>query len=262
MRIVCTYLYSIVGLFLIVACNNGPRVIEPSTPSQPSQSNIFEIDPKVQVIEKQGTPFGGELHKVTVKKVLQAMRYVYLEVEENEHTFWIATRKKEVAVGESYFYQGGLLKTNFESKEHSRMFDTIYLISNLVSTDHSKHSTSSTPIPKTIEPSSEEIPTHTEKTFDHKGLLSISELVQNPAKYEGHTVQIKGKCVKVNPNIMDRNWIHIQDGTQDNFDLVVTSATFVPEGKTVTIKAVVSRNRDFGAGYRYDLILENGMIIQ
>ena len=68
-------------------------------------------------------------------------------------------------------------------------------------------------------------------------------------------------CVKINPNIMERNWIHLQDGSKNDFDLVITSNTFVPEGKIITIRALVSINRDFGAGYQYDLILENGTII-
>ena len=61
---------------------------------------------------------------------------------------------------------------------------------------------------------------------------------------------------------MDRNWLHIQDGSQNDFDLVVTSNSFVPEGSKITIRAVVSLNRDFGAGYKYDLILENGALVQ
>ncbi|MCP4978199.1 MAG: hypothetical protein GY931_18780, partial [Maribacter sp.] len=81
-------------------------------------------------------------------------------------------------------------------------------------------------------------------------------------KYEGHTIQLSGKCVKVNPNIMDRNWIHLQDGSKNDFDLVITSNTFVPEGSAITIRGTVVLNKDFGAGYKYDLILENGTLVK
>jgi hypothetical protein len=60
---------------------------------------------------------------------------------------------------------------------------------------------------------------------------------------------------------MDRNWIHIKDGSKDDYDLVITSDVFVPEGSVVTMKAQVSLNKDFGAGYKYDLILENGILV-
>jgi hypothetical protein len=256
-------------LFLITcltACNNGPKVITPSTDNGNTESKgIFSPDPANQVTSDETTAVGNELHKVIVEEVLPTTRYVYLRVKEGEEEFWIATRKAEIHKGEVYLYRGGLLKTDFESKEYNRVFDNIYLVSNLVSEDHSKH-VISTDAPKdnakkelTVK---EDIPTHTEKPILHKGTIKISELVSDPKKYEGHTVQLSGKCVKVNPNIMSRNWIHLQDGSKDDFDMVITSNTFVPEGKDITIKAVVSLNRDFGAGYKYDLILENGTLVE
>ncbi len=250
----------------ITACNNGPRVIKPSPDNGSNESNgIFKPDPSTRVIPNPTTEVSNELHKVVVEEVLPTARYVYLRVKEGEETFWIATRKTEISKGEVYFYRGGLLKTNFESKEYNRTFKEIYLVSNLVSEDHSKHvaASASTKISGKKEVVvKEDIPTHTEKNIVHKGTIKISDLVSDPKKYEGHTVQLSGKCVKVNPNIMNRNWIHLQDGSKDDYDMVITSNTFVPEGKLITIRALVSLNRDFGAGYKYDLILENGTLVQ
>jgi hypothetical protein len=260
------YLLTIILFTLTLGCNNGPKIIAPSTNSDNTESNgIFTPNPATRVIPNPTSEVGNELHKVVVEEVLPTARYVYLRVKEGEKEFWIATRKVEINKGGVYYYRGGLLKTNFESKEYNRIFDEIYLISKLVSEDHSRHinaSPVSDNIAKTENVVKEDIPTHTEKTVIHKGTIKISDLVSDPKKYEGHTVQISGKCVKVNPNIMGRNWIHLQDGSKDDFDMVITSNTFVPEGKDITIKAVVSLNRDFGAGYKYDLILENGTLIQ
>lgn len=249
------------------SCNNGPKVIEanPESPAGESGSGIFQLNPDVQVTPPANNPFADELHRVMVKEALPATRYVFLNVEEAGKTFWIATRKKEVEPGEIYFYRGGLLKTMFESKEYNKMFDTIYLVANLVSSDHSKHLNPkdiTAKNPPAIPGAKVDIPTHTDRNVVHKGTIKISELVKDPKKYEGHTIQISGKCVKVNPNIMERNWIHVQDGTQDAYDLVVTSNSYVPEGKEFTMRAVVNLNRDFGAGYTYDLILENGELIE
>jgi hypothetical protein len=256
-------------IFLIAgltACNNGPKVITPSTDKGNTESKgIFSPDPATQITSDQTTAVDNELHKVVVEEVLPTTRYVYLRVKEGEEEFWIATRKTEIQKGEVYLYRGGLLKTDFESKEYNRIFDKIYLVSKLVSEDHSKHGMStdtSNDITKKELTVKEDIPTHTEKPILHKGTIKIAELVEDPKKYEGHTVQLSGKCVKVNPNIMDRNWIHLQDGSKDDFDMVITSNTFVPEGKDITIKAVVSLNRDFGAGYKYNLILENGTLVE
>ncbi|EAR01812.1 hypothetical protein [Maribacter sp. HTCC2170] len=255
----------LIGSLLIMACNNGPKVIQASEEQEePQKSGIFTPDPSTQVIPTSNQSFSNELHTVSVNEVLPATRYVYLNVSEGDSKFWIATRKQEVKKGETYFYRGGLLKTGFESKEYNRVFDTIYLISSLVSQDHSKHvgdlnvnKQKSKPVTQ-----KETIPTHTDKVVQHKGTLKIAELVKDPKKYEGHTIQLSGKCVKVNPNIMDKNWIHLQDGSKDDFDLVITSNTFVPEGSEITIRGTVVMNKDFGAGYTYDLILENGTLVK
>jgi len=257
---------------MISSCNNGPKVIAPTTESESFSetegSGIFTPNPDIQVTQNNPGSFNEDLHKVVVREVLPTDRYVYLKVsEDSDKQFWIASRKQEVAKGDVYFYRTPLLKTNFESKEYNRVFDTIYLVSNLVAEDHSKHvgqlnkATTSPTIVKTAVVK-EDIPTHTDKKVEFKGAIKISELVKNPKKYEGHSVQISGKCVKVNPNIMQRNWLHIQDGSKNDFDLVVTSSSFVPEGSDVTMKAIVSLNRDFGAGYKYDIILENGTLIK
>ena len=150
------------------------------------------------------------------------------------------------------------------------MFDTIYLVSNLVSHNHGTNREMVNPdaSDRAVEQENkivskkEDIAMHTEIMIEQKGVIKISELVKNASSYEGKSVTISGKVTKVNPNIMDRNWLHIKDGSKDDYDLVVTSNTFIPEGKSITIKADVVLDRDFGAGYRYDLILENGVIVE
>lgn len=256
-------------LFIAASCNNGPKVIEPITSSDLNENTDPWLikDPSITVTETEKKSFNEDLHRVSVLEVLPTERYVYLQVQEGQDIFWIATRKIDVSKGEVYFYRNGLLKTNFESKEYNKTFDEIYLVSSLVAEDHSKHiSQQNSPVEIKKEPvktpKKEDIPTHTEKNIQHKGTISIAELVKDPKAYEGHTVQLSGICFKVNPNIMERNWLHLKDGSQDDFDLVITSNSFVPEGTQITIKATVALNRDFGAGYTYDLILENGILVQ
>ena len=61
---------------------------------------------------------------------------------------------------------------------------------------------------------------------------------------------------------MERNWYHIQDGTLNGYDLVFTSAEEFPVGHVVTIKGILSTNKDFGAGYKYEMIIENAISIK
>lgn len=260
-------LYFTIASVIAVSCNNGPKVIEgQTTTGSANDSGIFSEGTDTPNNDtNNGAGFTENLHTVVINEVLPASRYVYLKVTEGGEQFWIATAKKEIKVGDTYFYKGGLLKTNFESKEHNRVFDKIFLVTNLVPKDHGDKSGSlaeantneeETQVGKTT------IPTHTSEVIEHKGSVKIADIVANPKKFEGKTVQISGKCVKVNPGIMDRNWIHLQDGSKDNYDFVVTSDIFVAEGTIVTMRALVALNRDYGAGYKYDLILENGTLIE
>jgi hypothetical protein len=169
----------------------------------------------------------------------------------------------EVKKGETYYYKGGLLKTNFESKEYNRVFDKIYLVSSLVAAkNHGNEASVSDYSEETLNTTKQEIEMHTEIVVHRPGSIKIAELVENPKKYEGETIQLDGVCTKINSGIMKRNWIHIKDGSKDDYDLVITSDAFVPEGQAFTMKAVVVLNKDFGAGYKYDLILEQGEVIK
>ena len=254
---------TLLALF-VVSCNNKPKVLTANSADKTVvSSGIFSEEGSNEQQTNQTSNSGSfteNLHTVVAQEILPTKKYVYIKVTEGGKNFWIATAKQDIELGKVYYYRNDLLKTNFESKEHNRLFDTIYLVSNLVSHNHGTGGQAAD-FSENDFSQKKDIPTHTEEIIEHKGSIKIAEIVANPEKYEGKTVQVTGKCVKVNPNIMERNWIHLKDGSKDDYDLVVTSNTFVAEGQTVTMKAEVSLNRDFGAGYRYDLILENGVVV-
>ncbi len=242
-----------VVLTLMARCTKNPKVISTASDNTAKEegTGIFsdEQPPAIPDLSKQS--LGSDLHTVTVEEVLPTTRYVYLRVKEGKEAFWIATNKQEVSVGEIYFYRGGLLKTNFESKEYKRVFDKLYLVSSIVKADHGNQSI----------PIESEAP-EPGKVVEVKGSVKIADLVANPTKYAGKTIQISGQCVKINPNIMGRNWVHLQDGSKDDYDLVITCAAQIPVGHTVTLVGKVVLNKDFGAGYQYDILLEEGELVQ
>lgn len=93
-------------------------------------------------------------------------------------------------------------------------------------------------------------------------LKSVASLYQNKAALAGKTISAKGKVVKVNNEIMGRNFIHVQDGTGDakTNDLLVTSKQTAKVGDQVTISGVVAVNKDFGSGYVYALLIEDATV--
>ena len=72
-------------------------------------------------------------------------------------------------------------------------------------------------------------------------------------------MKIKGQVTKFSPNIMGKNWVHIQDGTNDsgNYDLTVTTNDVVKVGDVVTFEGTIVLKKDFGAGYFYEVIMED-----
>lgn len=256
-------------ILLLASCNNGPKRIESSDNTKKSQlenTGIFSSSSGSEYSnDSEDFAFGSELHKVKVLEVLPTDKYVYLRVNENTgEEFWIATRKQEVVTGATYFYRGGLLKTNFESKEYNRIFDKVYLVSNIVPESHAQNQSTSS-IFKNEDASSDskrKLDGVNHNLNSGNASLPIADLVKNRTKYEGQQVVLTGTVTKVNPNIMGRNWIHLKDGTLDDYDLVLTSSVAVPEGHTVSLKGIVSLNKDFGAGYTYDILVENAELVR
>jgi hypothetical protein len=102
-----------------------------------------------------------------------------------------------------------------------------------------------------------------EKSTAQNG-YTVGELFEKAASLNKQKVTVKGKVVKVNTNIMGRNWIHIQDGTGDlatnTYDLVVTSADNAEIGAIISIEGTVAADKDFGSGYRYNVIVEDAVL--
>ena len=96
-------------------------------------------------------------------------------------------------------------------------------------------------------------------------VYKVSELFKDKAALDKKQVTVKGKVVKVSSGIMNRNWIHLQDGsgspaTKDN-DLSVTTSQELPAtGKVVTITGTLAKDKDFGSGYFYKVIVEDATI--
>ena len=232
-------------LLLITSCGNKPKVIEAVDTGTETEQPVTDESATI-------------LHKVVVDEVLHTSRYTYLNVTENGESFWIAIPKKEVEEGGTYYYRGGLKKTNFKSVEHDRVFETVYLVSDVSKDPNTVGFAVSNP--------HGDMPVQTEggKIDPPPGGITLSELFDNKTKYDGKTVRVKGKVIKLNNMIMNRNWIHLQDGSMEDesIDLTVTTTENIPLGAVVAFEGVIALNKDFGAGYKYEIIMENAELLQ
>ena len=201
------------------------------------------------------------MHEVKVAEVVQTSNYTYLKVSENGAENWIAVNRQEAAVGEVYYYEQALEMKNFNSKELNRTFETIYFVQGM-----SKEPIAAAPeMPmgtKAVQP------TLTVKeglsVAPAEGGVSIAVLYADREKYSGKTIKMKGQVVKINEEVMGKNWIHIQDGTKDgeNFDLTVTTLDKVKMDEVVTFEGTISLKKDFGYGYFYELIMEDAKLVK
>jgi hypothetical protein len=225
---------------------------------------VFKLTQKpetpLELTGKQATIVENEVaglpvHNVTVEEVIQTSSYTYMRVKEKMLDFWIATMKQDIAVGSKYSFSNAMEMTDFKSKELDRTFQSILFVSEMpdqsVSQQNNPMGSASMGRPKVELKTDAVIP-------QSAGGISIAELYKNRNSFANKKVKIKGKVVKVNNQVMDRNWVHIQDGTSDSgsFDLTVTTLESAQIDDVVEFEGTIALNKDFGAGYIYELIME------
>ena len=200
---------------------------------------------------------------IKVSEVIQGESYTYISATENGIAKWIAVAKQDVNPGEVLYYYDALPMKDFHSKEIDKTFDVIYFVNNISKTSGVKQPAMSGGMPSShqgkVAVSDAEV-----EMSKVDGELKIADVFANKADYSSKEFEIKGAVVKVNEQVMGKNWVHIQDGTgtDGNFDLTITTQANVKVGDVVTFKGKLTLNKDFGAGYFYEVIMEDGSLLE
>ena len=201
------------------------------------------------------------VHKATVEEVLQTSNYTYLRVSEGEKESWIAITRNEVEKGKSYYYVAGIEMNNFPSKELKRTFPSIQFVDKF-----SDQPITAGKITMADSLNGKQAPVAKEgiKVEPVKGGITIAELFAKKETFAGKTVKIRGEVVKYSADIMKKNWVHMQDGTNNDgsFDLTFTTNDATKVGDVVTFEGTVTLKKDFGAGYYYEVIVEDAKLIE
>lgn len=206
-----------------------------------------------------------------VAEVIHGDTYTYMKVKENMAERWVATGKTEASAGDVLYYGQALEMPNFHSKELDRTFDKIYFIDK-VSEQPVEHAHSGQ-MPMGQMPqghmgqghsgaveSEQKSSISLEKSGDE---VTIADIYATPKDFEGKEFEIRGVVTKVNKEIMGKNWVHLQDGTSNDgsFDLTVTTQALPEVNDEVTFKGTLTLEKDFGAGYYYDVIMEDAALV-
>jgi len=208
-------------------------------------------------------------------KVLQTMdsggySYIYLQ-KKNGEKVWVAVMQTAVKVGAQMSFKPGMEMQKFESKSLKRTFDKIIFSDGPLTTAPAgaTQGAPTAPAASSSSPGSKgAVASKDAKIAVSKATganaYTIEELYKGSAKLNGKKIVVKGKVVKVSTGIMGKNWIHIQDGSgsqaKNNHNLVCTSSGTADVGNVVTISGTLVKDKDFGAGYKYAVIVENATI--
>lgn len=203
----------------------------------------------------------------TVAETVNAGGYTYARLQAaGKDDVWIAATEFPAKTGDRLSVAVGMPMQNFESKTLKRTFPLIYFVSSVKRDGQTVLAEPAQGAEPAMMPSHE--PSAAPATVDPiapaAGSMSIADVWATRTALAGKQVTVRGKVVKVNSAIMDRNWIHLQDGSgsaaDHTNDLTVTSHADVKVGDIVTLTGVLAVGKDFGAGYAYDAILENARI--
>jgi hypothetical protein len=190
-------------------------------------------------------------------------------------------------IGEKIALQDGTVMTNFNSKTLNRTFESIIFApglvresekktvqapeganggsSRIVQSESAAHGMTSQPSRGSTRAIVSFSGVKVEKSLAQNG-YTVGELFAKAVNLNNQKVTVKGQVVKVSPNIMGKNWIHIQDGTGDpttnTHDLVITSSDMVEKGAIISLEGVLAADKDFGFGYRYDVLVEDAVVVE
>lgn len=214
-----------------------------STSEAYSDSTLIPPMFKDTVTVKPPPPFK---HSVVVKEVVQSGGYTYLRTMEADTERWLAVVRIPAKVGQVYTYTDAAKMKNFTSRELNRTFDEVYFIAKLT------YKSEDSGISQDVKSNAKIKPT------------PIMKLIDQKSKYEGKIVRVTGKVVKYSENILDKNWIHLDDqsGPTGLSDIAATTTDEVKIGDQVTLEGKLVLNRDFGSGYFFEVLIEGAKVLR
>src|SRR3989338_4145310 len=191
-------------------------------------------------------------------KIVEAMNsggYTYLCIEKDGKKTWAAILETNVAVGQEVALQPGYEMVNFTSKTLNRTFDKIIFSTGFASQEGATDTKSyhGKPMGSKSQSVVSNEPIKVEKVSGPNA-FTVAELYEKRTELDKKNIVVRGKVVKVK----------LQDGTGNSEsgtqDLVVTTHDITSVGDIVTANGTLYKDKDFGSGYKYDVIVEQASI--
>lgn len=203
-----------------------------------------------------------------ILEIKTAMNYKYLKIDENGKETWIAIADAPVSVGEKIGFDKNTAMKDFYSKTLDQEFKEIYFASDIYLAQKTSQpqsmkamlglSTQNKSPNKTVKIQDEK----PIKPFIKKEMYTVEEIYLWRKNLKDQTITVKGNVSKNSRGIMQRDWVHLRDGSgaeaTGTNDLVFTAEeTSISVGDTLQATGKVTLDKDFGYGYFYPVIIEN-----
>jgi hypothetical protein len=248
-------LISLSLVLFLAACSSGP--------GDPPEGSSANLNQAATPADSGGDYFDGE-----VVETMNAGGYTYVHVDTGSEKIWAAGPEQAMEVGTHVKIAKAMPMQGFHSPALERDFDVVYFVSEFGDHDHAEGESHGEMggMPAGHGAMGGMGGSAEAEVTDFSGITAADQTVAavfaEKASLAGQTVRVRGKVVKALSGIMGTNWLHIQDGTGEGgtSDLTITSDTVAPVGSTVLIEGVLTLDKDFGAGYKYDVIVENAKV--
>ncbi len=210
----------------------------------------------------------------TVAETVPAGAYTYARVTTADGEVWAASTGDAPAVGATVKISTHLPMKDFHSESLGRDFPLVYFVeawdgsgppartggASLPSGHPSVAADAAPSGPTGIEQVAPAAPAA--ETGPPAGDKTVAEVWAGRKALAGRQVTVKGKVVKFTRGVLGSNWAHIQDGSGEpgTNDLTVTTKAEATIGDTVMATGVVAVDRDFGAGYTYEVIVTDASL--
>ncbi len=202
-----------------------------------------------------------------VLETIDSGGYTYVRIQPDGKDIWAAGPTTVVQIGDEITAVGAMEMTNFHSKTLDRTFESLWFASRLVKAGEAASTAGDGVGAAQAGASSHGAPAvglmvEAGSIPKAEGGYSVAELFAKRMDLATQQVSVRGKVVKFNSGIMGKNWLHVQDGTggPDTHDLTVTCDTAAKVGDIVLVRGSLALDKDFGAGYKYDVIIEDAQI--
>jgi len=97
-----------------------------------------------------------------------------------------------------------------------------------------------------------------------EGGKNVFEVFTEKSELANQKVSVRGKVVKTNAGIMNKDWLHVRDGSgeegKNDLTVTTTSKPLPNVGDTVVVTGTVTLDKDFGMGYQYPVLLEDAEV--